>query len=71
MTDLYPTKPSRWWRHKRRGNLYQEIARGRVQASTRPLQEGDVVVIYRGADAKYHVRLDEEFEDGRFEEEFH
>ena len=60
-------RPHRFWRHKQRGTFYEELGRADVQASTRPLVEGDVVVVYRGQDGKWHVRRDEEMEDGRFE----
>lgn len=55
------------WTHKKRGSVYVEFGRAQVQASTRPIQEGDVVVVYLGVDGDIYVRRDEEFEDGRFE----
>ena len=55
------------WRHKVRGTTYAEVRRAEVQMATRPLKEGDIVVVYEGADMKPYARLDEEFEDGRFE----
>lgn len=54
------------WRHKKRGTLYKEIARGCVQIATN-LQDGDGVIVYRGDDGKWWVRSTDEFLDGRFD----
>ncbi|MER2635178.1 MAG: hypothetical protein ABTQ30_15130 [Rhizobiaceae bacterium] len=57
----------RTFRHVKRGSCYREIARAELQAS-RPLREGDTLVVYAGDDGKVWCRLDIEFDDGRFEE---
>ena len=60
--------PQRRWRHKVRGTGYAVLNHASVQASTRPLVDGDSVTVYCGVDSKWYVRLVEEFYDGRFEE---
>lgn len=58
------------WRHKKRGTVYAELFRAGVQAATKPIQEGDTVVVYYGGPASAQracVREVSEFEDGRFE----
>lgn len=52
--DFRPTH-----RH-RKGGLYQEICRGRLEADLTP------VVIYRAEDGTIWVRPEHEFDDGRF-----
>lgn len=54
------------WKHKQRGSFYRIVGGADVQASTRPLVDGDVVLLYHGTTG-YHVRLPDEFFDGRFE----
>jgi hypothetical protein len=56
------------WRHKKRGSVVTEIARGFAQVSHHPIEEMTAVVIYRhDADGRYWVRNAVEFDDGRFE----
>lgn len=56
------------WRHKKRGTVYTEIGRARVQAaSDGPIGEDDAVVVYRSEDGTLWAREQSEFEDGRFE----
>lgn len=55
------------WRHKKRGTVYVEVARGPLQASTRQPAEDDTIVCYRGTDGRHFFREATEFEDGRFE----
>jgi hypothetical protein len=55
------------WRHLARGTTYTELGRGKLQASTRPVVEGDEIVAYRGDDGAWWFRERGEFEDGRFE----
>lgn len=55
------------WVHVKRGSHYAEIVRAKVQASTRPIEEGDTVVVYgEGSGGDAYARRVEEFEDGRF-----
>jgi hypothetical protein len=55
------------WRHKKRRTTYTEVGRAELQSSM-PLDEGDIMVVYRGDDGKLWVRPADEFDDGRFEE---
>lgn len=55
------------WRHKKRGSIYTEVARGPLQASTRQPAEDDTIVAYRGNDGRVFFREATEFDDGRFE----
>lgn len=58
----------RRWRHKKRGSIVTEIARGFAQVSHHPIEEMTAVVIYRhDKDGRYWVRNAVEFDDGRFE----
>lgn len=59
--------PVSTWRHRVRGGTYGLLGRATVQASTRPLQDGDEVLIYDGDGGRLWVRLPDEFHDGRFE----
>ncbi len=63
-----PASPlrGREWRHKVRGSVVAEVARGHAQCSTRPICEMAPVVIYTH-DGEWWVRHVEEFDDGRFE----
>jgi hypothetical protein len=54
------------WKHKKRGTIYTEVARGIFQCTGSLLDE-ESVVIYQGEDGKFWVRPVAEFEDGRFE----
>lgn len=60
-------KPARW-RHKKRGTTYTMIGDAEAQASTGAINDGDIVVVYRGDDGKLWIRRKSEFMDGRFEE---
>lgn len=55
-------------KHVKRGTVYRIIGEAGVQTS-RPIVEGDRVVVYRSNEpgAEITIRLVEEFEDGRFE----
>lgn len=56
------------WKHKKRGSIVTEIARGFAQVSHHPIEEMTGVVIYRhDADGRWWVRNAVEFDDGRFE----
>lgn len=53
----------RRWRHVKTGGLYQEIARGRLEADETP-----VVIYVAESDHRVWVRPVAEFDDGRFED---
>lgn len=55
------------WRHVKRGSDYQVVGMGAVQSDI-PLNDMDVVVIYRDQAGMFWARRREEFFDGRFEE---
>lgn len=55
-----------WWRHKVRGSAYERLGGAEVQTS-HPIQEGEVVTVYRDRDGKLWARPINEFYDGRFE----
>jgi hypothetical protein len=55
------------WRHVKRGTVYTEIGRGKLQCAANELLDDKPVVIYRGEDGALWVRGVTEFEDGRFE----
>jgi hypothetical protein len=56
------------WRHKKRGSIVTEVARGFAQVAVHPIEEMTAVVIYRhDADGIWWVRNAVEFDDGRFE----
>ena len=53
------------WKHVKRGSVYTEIGRGKIQTDT-PLQDYDEVVVYQDSEESIWVRPVSEFEDGRF-----
>jgi hypothetical protein len=55
------------WRHKKRGTVYKEIGRAKLQTNGN-LSDGATMVVYQGEDGKIWVREEEEFHDGRFEQ---
>ncbi len=56
------------WRHKKRGSIYIEIGRAKLQASdTGGMSDNQPMVVYRGEDGQLWVRPEDEFNDGRFE----
>lgn len=56
------------FRHRQRGTTYEAVGLAAVQAATTvPIGEGTVMVIYRGEDGQLHARRLGEFMDGRFE----
>lgn len=65
-TNAQPV-PVSTWRHHERGGTYGVLSRATVQASTRPLEDGDEVYVYDGDMGRLWVRRPEEFHDGRFE----
>lgn len=66
-------KGMRRWRHKVRGTTYLEIGAASGQCSSEnehsdPKIEGRIFMVYCSADTgELHVRLHDEFLDGRFE----
>lgn len=59
MTDTY--------RHKTRGTFYTVEGVAELQSSSHPVEEGALLVVYRGEDGKLWARRALEFYDGRFE----
>lgn len=57
-------------RHVKRGTRYVVVGEARAQCSTVPIQDGDMLTLYRGEDGVYGVRPPVEFNDGRFVEIF-
>ena len=55
------------WTHARRETQYQDMVIAEVQTS-RPVQEGESVVIYVSREGKPYARPSNEFFDGRFVE---
>lgn len=55
------------YRHKKRGSEYLRISDDVNAQCTRPIQDGEKLTLYFGADASVHVRPVSEFNDGRFE----
>lgn len=53
--------------HKKRGSRYKVVGMARAQCSTIPINDGDMLTLYRGEDGVYSVRPPAEFADGRFE----
>lgn len=52
--------------HHRRGGNYRRFAKAASVQSSRPIIEGDTVTVYVSQDHRVWIRLQEEFEDGRF-----
>ena len=58
----------RRWLHKVRRSTYIELGRGRIQ-TTKPLNDGDAVVLYQSEDnGTLWARRLEDFDDGRYEQ---
>lgn len=55
------------WLHKKRQSIHSIVGTATAQCATRPIQEGDLVEVYRGEEGALWVRRAEEFHDGRFE----
>lgn len=53
--------------HIKRGSTYTVERQGAEVQTSRPIVEGDMITVYVGTDGKAWARLDEEFNDGRFE----
>lgn len=63
-----PVTNSPHYRHKKRGSIVREVARGFAQVAHHPIEEMTAVVIYQHVgDGKWWVRNAVEFDDGRFE----
>ena len=60
------TEPLARVTHLGRGTSYDVIQREAILQTTRPLADGDRVVIYRGDDGSLWPRRQEDFDDGRF-----
>lgn len=54
-------------RHKKRQSTYLRAFEDVEVQTSRPIVEGDKLTIYIGESGKVWARLDEEFNDGRFE----
>lgn len=54
------------WRHVKRGSTYTEVRRGASVQTSRPIVEGDRLVVYDAEDGNTYARLVDEFDDGRF-----
>ena len=59
-------RPIRRWRHVARGSAYDELGTAELQAANGPVEEGALLIIYRGDDGKLWARRASEFGDGRF-----
>jgi hypothetical protein len=58
------------YRHVKRGTVYEIVGRAELQTAgpgVDILQDGDILVVYRGGDGKLWARKESEFNDGRFE----
>jgi len=61
-------EPASYYRHKKRGSIVREVARGFAQVAVHPIEEMTAVVIYQHVgDGVWWVRNAVEFDDGRFE----
>jgi hypothetical protein len=58
--------PKAWYKHTKRHSAYVLLGCAQVQTSLH-IEEGDVLVIYRGTDGQLWARPRTEFFDGRFE----
>lgn len=56
-----------WFRHVKSRGIYARVRYGVEVQTSRPIVEGDTLTIYVGKGGKVWARLDEEFDDGRFE----
>jgi hypothetical protein len=54
-------------KHIKRGTEYTVLGRAEVQSEF-PINEGDILTVYQGADGKLWARPTGEFDDGRFVE---
>jgi hypothetical protein len=54
------------YRHKQRGGAYTVVGRASLQTS-RPIEDDQELVVYRGEDGRLWARPFNEFCDGRFE----
>jgi hypothetical protein len=54
------------YRHKQRGGAYTVVGRACLQTS-RPIEDDQELVVYRGQDGRLWARPFGEFYDGRFE----
>ncbi len=55
------------YRHLKRDSTYVILGRARAQCSTRPIKDGEMLVLYSAVDGTMSVRPEDEFLDGRFE----
>lgn len=56
-----------FWRHRKRGTVYESVGIAVLQVSTSPVGNGSRLVVYRGSDGALWAREEGEFADGRFE----
>jgi hypothetical protein len=54
------------WRHEKRGTLYTELGRARLQCAGAVLSDDEPMVVYVDDDGQMWVRSEREFMDGRF-----
>ena len=68
LTTVGPKKgPGPIYKHLKRGSFYEVVGRVRAQASTTPIKDGDMLVLYVDHEGQYSARLPDEFYDGRFQ----